>query len=77
MNATEGTERAILGSILFDHELLDQTSRPRERSIFAISHQQIFQSMRRMANVGQSVDSVTLLECATQGTARALEEQVT
>lgn len=62
MIATETTEKAILGSILFDHELLDQTA-GLETAAFALdSHQQIFQAMRKIAKAGHVVDPVTLVE---------------
>lgn len=65
MNISESTERAILGSILFDHELLDQTASLESSAFSLSSHQQIFLAMRRMAKAGKTIDLVTLLEALT------------
>jgi replicative DNA helicase len=62
VSVTESTERAILGSILFDHEVLDQTSSLEPTAFALASHQQIFQAMRKMAKAGYSIDNVTLGE---------------
>ena len=65
MNVAESTERAILGSILFDQELLDQTANLESSAFSLSSHEQIFLAMRRMAKAGKLIDSVTLLEALT------------
>ena len=65
MIASESTERAILGSILFDHELLDQASGLESTAFSLSSHQQIFSAMRQMAKAGKTIDCVTLLEALT------------
>jgi replicative DNA helicase len=62
MSVFENTERAILGSILFDHELLDQAAGLESSAFSLSSHQQIFLTMRRMARAGKAIDSVTLLD---------------
>jgi replicative DNA helicase len=62
MNTFENTERAILGAILFDHELLDQAAGLESSAFSLSSHQQIFLTMRRMARAGKAIDSVTLLD---------------
>src|ERR1700738_5279281 len=61
MNTSENAERAILGSILFDHELLDQAAGLESAAFSLTSHQQIFLAMRRMAKAGKVIDTVTLL----------------
>jgi replicative DNA helicase len=65
MSICESIERAILGSILFDHELLDQTASLETTAFSLSSHQQIFLAMRRMAKAGKTIDPVTLLEALT------------
>lgn len=65
MNTSEHAERALLGSILFDHELIDQAASLESMAFSLSSHQQIFLAMRRMAKAGKVIDSVTLLEALT------------
>lgn len=65
MNAFEITERAILGSILFDQELLDQAVSLESTAFSLSSHQQIFLAMRRMSRAGKAIDTITLMESLT------------
>lgn len=61
MQISESTERALLGSILFDHETLDQASSLDVSAFVLSSHQQIFATMRKMGKAGKPIDIVTLM----------------
>jgi replicative DNA helicase len=60
------SERSLLGSILFNHELLDQASSLDPSAFYLSSHQQIFSTMLRMAKAGVAIDTTTLIDGLNQ-----------
>ena len=56
------SERSLLGSVLLNHELIDQAADLVPAAFALDSHQQIFRAMQRMAKVGREINISTLIE---------------